>query len=244
MSGRFDRLGPGRLRLADLRRSSRTVRVAVIDSGVHAGHPHVGGVEHGVAFDAAGVTAGDTVDRLGHGTAVAAAIREKAPGAAIVPVKVFDRELRATADALVAAIEWAAAAGVDLINLSLGTTNRAHRRRLGEALVHASRAGAVLVAAAEHEGTVWLPGSLPLAVGVSLDWTCPRDEAEVHVAQEGAVRRLRVRASGYPRPIPGVPPERNLKGLSFAVANVTGLLAAFLATLDDPPSATSRPEAP
>jgi hypothetical protein len=25
--------------------------------------------------------------------------------------------------------------------------------------------------------------------------------------------------------LPGVPPERNLKGLSFAVANVTGLLA-------------------
>ena len=34
------------------------------------------------------------------------------------------------------------------------------------------------------------------------------------------------RASPYPRPIDGVPPERNLKGLSFAVANVTGLLAA------------------
>jgi hypothetical protein len=37
-----------------------------------------------------------------------------------------------------------------------------------------------------------------------------------------------VRASGFPRPIPGVPPERNLKGLSFAVANATGLLAVAL----------------
>jgi hypothetical protein len=37
-----------------------------------------------------------------------------------------------------------------------------------------------------------------------------------------------VRASGYPRPIPGVDPERNLKGLSFAVANATGLLALML----------------
>ena len=35
-------------------------------------------------------------------------------------------------------------------------------------------------------------------------------------------------ASGYPRPIPGVPPERNLKGISFAVANVTGLLCLHL----------------
>ena len=36
------------------------------------------------------------------------------------------------------------------------------------------------------------------------------------------------RASGFPRPVPGVPPERNLKGTSFAVANVTGVLAREL----------------
>jgi hypothetical protein len=37
------------------------------------------------------------------------------------------------------------------------------------------------------------------------------------------------RASGFPRPIPGVPPEKNLQGPSFAVANATGVLAAILA---------------
>lgn len=208
--------------------TGRGVRVAVIDSGVHAGHPHVGAVDPGVAFDAAGTAAGDTVDRLGHGTAVAAAIREKAPDAVILPVKVFHRELRATADALVAAIAWATAARADLINLSLGTANPAHRVVLGAALVEAVRGGSALVAAAEDGDTVWLPGSLPLAIGVTLDWTLPRDEAAVAVTEEGAVRRLRARASGYPRPIPGVSPEHNLKGVSFAVANVTGLLARWM----------------
>lgn len=200
------------------------VRVAVIDSGVHAGHPHVGAVEAGVSFDAAGRAGTDTVDRLGHGTAVAAAVREKAPEAAIIPVKVFDRELRATVEALVAAITWAVEARVDLINLSLGTANAAHQGRLGEALVQAARAGVGLVAAAEQDATRWLPGSLPLAIGVTLDWECPREEAHVDVTSEGAIRRIRARASGYPRPIPGVPPAHNLKGISFAVANVSGLL--------------------
>lgn len=204
------------------------VRVAIIDSGVFAGHPHVGAVEAGVSFDASGHRGHDTVDRLGHGTAVAAVIREKAPEASIVPVKVFDRELRASAEALVAAITWAIEARVHLINLSLGTANPAHQARLGEALVHAARAGVVLVAAAEQDTTRWLPGSLPLAVGVTLDWECPREQAMVDVTQEGAVRRIRARASGYPRPIPGVPPERNLKGISFAVANVSGLLCLHL----------------
>ena len=32
-------------------------------------------------------------------------------------------------------------------------------------------------------------------------------------------------AAPYPRPIPGVPVEGNLNGISFAVANVTGMLA-------------------
>ena len=204
------------------------VRVAVIDSGVHPGHPHVGAVHAGVSFDAAGARGDDTVDRLGHGTAVAAAIREKAPDAVIVPVKVFDRELLATSEALVAAINWAVDARVDLINLSLGTANPAHQMRLGEALIRAVRAGIGLVAAAEQDAVRWLPGSLPLAIGVTLDWECPRDQAMVRVVQEGAVRRLRIGASGYPRPITGVPPERNLKGLSFAVANVTGLLCLHL----------------
>ena len=208
--------------------TGRGVRVAVIDSGLHPAHPHVGAVESGVSFDGGGARGVDAVDRLGHGTAVAAVIREKAPDAALLPVKVFDRELRATADALVAAIDWAVAGGVHLINLSLGTANAAHEPRLMDALARARAAGAYLVAAAEQNGTRWLPGSLPHAVGVTLDWTCPRDQADVRLQADGGVRRVTLRASGYPRPIPGVSAERNLKGLSFAVANATGLLCLHL----------------
>ena len=40
----------------------------------------------------------------------------------------------------------------------------------------------------------------------------------------GAGRDVVVAAAPYPRPIPGVPVERNLSGISFAVANVTGVL--------------------
>jgi subtilisin family serine protease len=229
MSGALDALAAGVISAASFPGATgRGVRVVVIDSGVHPAHPHVGTVDPGVAIGADGRIGEDVVDRLGHGTAVTAAIREKAPEASIVPVKVFDRELRATAEALVAAIDWSVAHAAHVINLSLGTANPAHRQRLGEALVRAARAGVPVVSAAEDDSAVWLPGSLPLAVGVSLDWTCPRDEATVTVEMEGAVRRVRIRASGYPRPIPGVPPDRNLRGISFAVANATGLLSLFL----------------
>ena len=36
---------------------------------------------------------------------------------------------------------------------------------------------------------------------------------------------LAVIASGYPRSVPGVPPAKNLHGISFAVANATGFVA-------------------
>jgi subtilisin family serine protease len=203
-------------------RTGRGVRIAVIDSGIHAGHPHVGAVSAGIAVDAEGQPAGGTDDRLGHGTAVAAAIREKAPEAALIPVKVFDATLTTTAKALAAAMEWAAAQRVALINLSLGTSTPDHAPALDAAVRHASGQGAVVVAAAPQGGTVWLPGALPGVVAVEADWTCARD---VFAVRALAGDRVLIRASGYPRPIAGVPVDRNFRGPSFAVANATGLIA-------------------
>ena len=151
------------------------VRVAVIDSGINPAHPHIGGgVESGVAVATDGSTGTDYHDRLGHGTAVAAAVRERAPGASLIAVKVFDRQLSASIDALVAGVEWAAAQEVDLINLSLGTANPAHETVIRRAVARATAAGALLVAAGTQDRVVYLPGSLAGVVRVELDWTCPR----------------------------------------------------------------------
>jgi subtilisin family serine protease len=205
--------------------SERPVRVAVIDSGVNAAHPHIGGVAGGVAITADGSTHHDYLDRLGHGTAVAAAIKERAPGADLLAVKVFHRDLTASIEALVAAIDWSSGQKADLINLSLGTANPDHAAVLRDAVERASRAGALLVGAGTSDGVDYLPGGLTGVVSVELDWTCPRLGVTVSAATGDAVV---CRASGYARPMPGVSPERNLKGISFAVANTTGVLAREL----------------
>jgi subtilisin family serine protease len=199
------------------------VRVAVVDSGVHARHPHVGGVEQGVAIRDDGSLDDDFADRMGHGTAVAAAIREKAPNAALVAVKVFWHTLATDAASLVRGIEEACARGAHVINLSLGTSNASHRPMLEAAVGHALMQGIVLVAACE-DGIRWLPGSLDGVVGVQLDWTCDRDAYRL-ISRRGSTV---IAASGYPRDIPNVPREKNLKGISFAVANGTGFIARAL----------------
>lgn len=198
--------------------TGRGVRVAIIDSGVNPAHPHVGGVAGGVAIEAGGES--DVfLDFLGHGTAIAGAIREKAPEAELYAVKVFDRALSTNLDRILRAIDWAIGRRADLINLSLGTRNPAHAERFLEAIRRAASAGAVIVAARADDGS--LPGSLAGVLAAGLDQDCPRDSLRSRT--HGGETRLF--ASGYPRSIPGVPPERNLNGISFAVANLTGFAA-------------------
>jgi hypothetical protein len=206
-------------------------RVAVIDSGVHATHPHVNGVAGGIAILPGGGEDSDFTDRLGHGTAVAAAIREKAPDAQLFAVKIFHRSLTTDIESLIRAIEWSVRNRMDLINLSLGTSNQAHEQALQNAKTYAMFHDCRIVAAAEQDGVRWLPGSLNAVIPVELDWDCPRDEYRSYHTPSG--RRI-FRASGYPRPIPGVPPDRNLKGISFAVANMTGFIAAGRVTAQGP----------
>ena len=78
-----------------------------------------------------------------------------------------------------------------------------------------------MAAAAEADGQRWWPGSLPSAVGVVMDEDWPRGCVEV---RGGAGRDVVVAAAPYPRPIPGVPVERNLNGISLAVAKLTGMV--------------------
>ena len=195
------------------------VVVAVLDSGVHASHPHIG--EAAIAETASIDPAfEDTVDRLGHGTAVAAAILDLAPECRLIVGKIFDRSLTTNAQILARGIEWAAERGARLINLSLGTANTAHTKLLSDAVARATDAGAVVVSAREAKGVVWLPGALPGVVSVTANADLQRDTVRV---EKGVVV-----AAPYPRSIPGVPKDRNLSGVSFAVANVTGHLARLL----------------
>ena len=201
------------------------VTVAIVDSGVSVPHPHLPAVAGGVWIDLQGEEHEDYADRLGHGTAVAAAIHEKAPSADIYAVKVFSEGLATSVPTLVRAIDWASERGVRLVNLSLGTPNDFRADDLAPAVERAIGRGTVIVSAHEYEGQPMYPGCLEGVVGVILDWDHAREAVTPVALKSGGCALV---ASGYPRPIIGVPPDRNLNGISFAVANATGALAAAL----------------
>jgi subtilisin family serine protease len=271
--------------------SGEGVRIAVIDSGVNAANPHVGAIAGGVGIADDGSFHDDLVDRVGHGTAVVAAIQEKAPAAEIHVVRVFETSLTTRSENLVRAIDWAAEHGMHLANLSLGTANPDRAAILGDAVDRAREAGVLVVSALAHRGARWWPGSAASAVGVIADEGCGRDELRVESGPDTDQAtdadqatdtntdqatdantdqatdantdqatdantdqatdanqatdadqatdantdpaQLIVRASPLPRPIPGLPPERNVRGISFAVANASGFLARGLGSAAD-----------
>ena len=209
--GRYNRtFAPINNRRAGCHPAPHCMKIAIVDSGIHPGHPHVGEIAGAVEITLAG-EGQDTIDRLGHGTTIAGAIREKVPDAALYAVKVFDRKLATNVGVILHALAWCREHRMDLVNLSLGTENPAHRERLLRAI-----GDDLLVVGAAN----LLPGSLPGVIGVASDPACPRDAFHYRAGV--------FYASPYPRPIPGVPVARNLQGSSFAVANMTGLVARVL----------------
>ena len=201
---------------------SRRVRIGIIDSGVNVAHPHIGNIAGGVDI-VSGAQDPSYVDHLGHGTAIAALIHARAPQADLFAVKIFQHALTTNLVTVLSAIDWCLQNEMDLINLSLGTTNREHQPAFAAAVSRLRANGIVIVSAFEMNGTPALPGSLPGVVGVLAD---PANAPGEHGFEIRDERKI-LTASCFPREIPGVPRERNLHGVSFAVAHITATLACL-----------------
>lgn len=111
--------------------SGAGVRVAVIDSGIDAGHPDVGRVAGGVvvefdpdAEEGVRLFEGPHEDLFGHGTACAGIIRKAAPDAELYSVRVLGGKLTGKGVVFAAGLRWAIDNGIQVVNLSLSTGKR------------------------------------------------------------------------------------------------------------------------
>ncbi|MBZ5700764.1 MAG: S8 family serine peptidase [Acidobacteriia bacterium] len=217
--------------------SGKGVKVAVIDSGINAQHSHVQRVAGGVRIllgpGGALEFLPDWQDSLGHGTAIAGVLRAKAPDVELYSVKVFDRQLRTQAEIVAAAIRWAADNRMDIANCSLGTAEAAHRPLLQRACEYAAGRGVIVVAASESPDAELFPACLPGVISVAGDENCGWDE--FYACGRGTPA---FRAHPSPRPLPGRPQERNLRGHSFAAAHIAACLVRLCEQL--PPAERHR----
>jgi subtilisin family serine protease len=135
--------------------TGKGVKVAVVDSGVDADHPLIGGRVAG--YVAIGVSEeGELVrdddpheDTSGHGTACAGIVLGIAPECELYSVRVMGRR-GGKGSALVAGIRWVVEQGMQVANLSLGTTKKDFFSVLHEVTDDAYFRHVVLVTAANN----------------------------------------------------------------------------------------------
>lgn len=130
------------------------IRVCVLDSGVDAAHPLVGGLDQAMGVidgeDGMTVVPVEPSDDAGHGTACASLIRQIAPKASLTSVRVLANGKHGTGSALLAGLSWAIDEGFDVINMSLSTTKEKFRDELRELTDRAYFRRCVIVASAHN----------------------------------------------------------------------------------------------
>ncbi|MDQ2049205.1 S8 family peptidase [Natronolimnohabitans sp. A-GB9] len=150
-------------------------KIAIIDTGIDPDHESLR-VAGGQNFT--GESTDDWTDRNGHGTSAAGiataldndvGVVGVAPEAELYAVKVLDDDGTGTNTDVAAAIEWAVNQGIDVGNLSLGSS--VDSDAIKDAVRYAAKEGTVIVAAAGNNGpdedTVLYPAAYEECIAVS-----------------------------------------------------------------------------
>jgi subtilisin len=211
--------------------TGRGVKVAVIDSGIEASHPAIqgGGVQGYVSIsESLGNFAYDTApheDAYGHGTACAGIIRSFAPECELYSVKVLGAALSTRGMVFIAGLRWAIESGMNVCNLSLGTTRREYFAALHELADSASFRNIMVVTAANNMPVPSYPSMYASVISVaSHDQEDPgtyyyNPSPPVEFGARGIDVRVPWRGGTW----------ITVTGNSFAAPHITGLVTQMLA---------------
>ncbi len=160
--------------------NGKGVKIAILDTGIDTTHPDLKGRKVVLQKDFSG--SGNTADHDGHGTHVASTAagtgaksggkyKGVAPGAELLNGKVLGDGGTGDDAGIIAGMEWAAAQGARVINMSLGETDTPGEDPLEQAVDRLSAStGALFVVAAGNDGpgasTLGSPGSADAALTV------------------------------------------------------------------------------
>ena len=206
------------------------MRIAIVDSGIDAGHKRLKDcVCSGVSLRCDGEN-GLTIteeygDSLGHGTACASIVYKVDPQAEIVAVKIFYRELSAKNGLLCEAIRWCLGNDIDIINLSLGIQTDSPSRALTDLLKEAFEKNVVVVSAAHNDLRLeCYPAHFHTVFGVTWGRVDHHrsygylPNSPIEFIAKGTIQRVAWKDKGY----------SIMSGTSLACAYFTGITAGVL----------------
>lgn len=210
--------------------TGRGVKVAVIDSGIEASHPAIGGDVSGyVAIregaDGLEYDTSPHEDVYGHGTACAGIIRSLAPACELYSVRVLGAALSGRATVFAAGLRWAIEHGMHVCNLSLGTPKRDYYALLHELADLAYFRNVMLITAANNQPVPSFPSVYASVVSVAAtEDTDPfryyfNPVPPVEFGAPGINVRVAWREGGW----------LTTTGNSFAAPHIAGLVTRILA---------------
>lgn len=149
------------------------INIGIIDTGISTSHPDLAGnIKGGVSEVAYTYSWNDDNGHGSHVAGIVAAVDNTigvvggVPAANLYAIKVLDRNGSGYLSDVIDGIDWATAHGIQVINLSLGTT--ADIQSMHDAVKRAHDAGVVVVAAAGNSGgSVIYPAAYPEAIAVA-----------------------------------------------------------------------------
>lgn len=210
----------------------RGVKIAILDSGVEASHPALGGleliddiavVEDGMKLK---VVPGDGRDLFGHGTAVAGIIRETAPEAEIGSIRVLGESLSARTAIILEGARQAIERGYHILNCSLGCGVPEHVLKYKSWVDEAYLKGVHVVAACNNQDSSrpeW-PGFFTSVMTVNMART---EQNEELYYKPGHLVEFAARGVDVEVPWSGGGMKK-VTGSSFAAPRVAGMLACLL----------------
>jgi subtilisin family serine protease len=209
--------------------SGAGVRVAIVDSGVDNDHPAIAGAVKGwiEPYEADGKLQFRTdphADSSGHGTACAGIILGLAPHAELYSIKVLGGSLSGTGALFATGLHWAIENGMQVVNLSLGTTKRDFYPILHELADTAYFRRTVLVAAANNMPVPSFPSLYASVISVASQEDpdplhfCYNPSPPVEFSAPGIDVRVAWSGGAYIRST----------GNSYAAPHMTGLVARLL----------------
>ena len=207
------------------------VRVAVVDSGIDAGHPAVGQVAGGVALawdpdapDQVRATDGPHEDLFGHGTACAGIIRSIAPEAELYSVRVLGAKLTGKGMVFAAGLRWAIANRMQVVNLSLSTGRRDYFAVFHELVDEAYFAKVMLVCAVNNVAGPTYPSQYAAVFSVAAN-----EATDPYRFDYNPAPPVEFGAPGIDLEVPWLGGSTiRATGNSFAAPHIAGLVARIL----------------
>jgi subtilisin family serine protease len=209
--------------------SGAGVRVGIIDSGIDNDHPAIAGAVRGwiEPYEADGklqFRLDPHEDSSGHGTACAGIVRSLAPQVELYSIKVLGGTLSGTGALFAAGLHWAIDNGMQVVNLSLGTTKRDFYPILHELADTAYFRRVVLVAAANNLPVPSFPSLYASVISVASQEDpdplhfCYNPAPPVEFSAPGIDVQVAWSGGSYVRST----------GNSFAAPHIVGLVARLL----------------